>query len=334
MLSNSRQVALKYTKIPYLICTSTDPSEEIYFVPDSSLPALNIGNCDPMSLVSPDELFYLKKKYRAPDSLIRKIRKCYKDNSEEFDIGDEISLEKSLFISEVEDLILQRIKQTYRNESANFWPYYPRHEMGVRTFHTAVVGSSSVGKSYTVAKIIEKNFSNSIVYVFSPTAKKDKAWLDLQKILGKKVKLINSNDVDVDIPLSEIAPGSVTVVDDPDSTKEPSKTYICRLQSRLLFEGRHHVDKDGVGCQVFSIVHDAWATSNQALKSCNIESSRVICFPNLNRSICQKYWSKRLHWTAKEIKAAFKFIRKNDRWCCIYTHVPNCLVTAHGVKLL
>ncbi|HIB87406.1 TPA: hypothetical protein EYO57_09395, partial [Candidatus Poribacteria bacterium] len=214
MLSNSRQVALKYTKIPYLICTSTDPSEEIYFVPDSSLPALNIGNCDPMSLVSPDELFYLKKKYRAPDSLIRKIRKCYKDNSEEFDIGDEISLEKSLFISEVEDLILQRIKQTYRNESANFWPYYPRHEMGVRTFHTAVVGSSSVGKSYTVAKIIEKNFSNSIVYVFSPTAKKDKAWLDLQKILGKKVKLINSNDVDVDIPLSEIAPGSVTVVDD------------------------------------------------------------------------------------------------------------------------
>ena len=334
MLSNSRSVALKYTKTPYLICESEDPHEQVFFVPDSSLPALNIGNCDPMSLVSSEELFFLKKKYRAPNSLIRKIQKCYKNSDSEFDIGDEISLEKSLFIQDVEDIILQRIKQEYSNPSANFWPYYPRSEMGVRTFHTQVVGSSSVGKSYTVAKIIEKNFSNAIVYVFSPTAKKDKAWLDLQKKLGKKVKLINSNEVDVDIPLSEIAGGSVTVIDDPDSTSEPSKTYICRLQSRLLFEGRHHVDKEGVGCMVFSICHDAWATSNQALKSCNIESSRVICFPNLNRSICQKYFSKRLHWTAKEIRAAFKFIRKSDRWCCIYSHVPNCIVTSHGVKLL
>ena len=159
MLSNSRKTALKYTKTPFLICKSNDPEEEIYFVPDSSLPALNIGRCDPMSLISPDELFYLKKKYRAPNSLIRKIQKCYKENSSEFDIGDEISLEKSLFISEVEDRILNRIKRTYRNESANFLPYYPRHEMGVRTFHTAVVGSSSVGKSYIVSKIIEKKLS-------------------------------------------------------------------------------------------------------------------------------------------------------------------------------
>ncbi|HHZ90579.1 TPA: hypothetical protein EYN65_08640, partial [Candidatus Poribacteria bacterium] len=197
MLANSKQVALKYTKTPYLISVSEDPPEEIYYVPDSALPALNIGNCDPMSMVTSEELFFLKKKYRAPQSLIFKIQKCYRESSDEFDIGDDISLEKSLFISNLEDLILQRIKQQYRNEAANFWPYYPVHEMGVRTFHTAVVGSSSVGKSYTVAKIIEKNFKNSIIYVFSPTAKKDKAWLDLQKALGKKVKLINSNEVTV-----------------------------------------------------------------------------------------------------------------------------------------
>ena len=336
MLSNSKQVALKYTKDPYLICVSQDPPEEIYYVPDSALPALNVGNCDPMSMISSEELFYLKKKYRAPQSLIRKIQRCWKENSDTFDIGDEISLEKSLFISEVEDLVLQRIKQQYRCESCSFWPYYPRHEMGVRTFHTAVVGSSSVGKSYTVAKIIEKNFQNSIVYIFSPTAKKDKAWLDLQKVLGKKVKLINSNEVSCDIPLSEIAPASCTVIDDIDSTSDVNgaKTYICRLQSRLLFEGRHHVDQDGIGCQVFSILHDAWQMGNIALKSCNVESSRVITFPNLNRSICTKYWSKKLHWTAKEIKAAFKWIRKTDRWCCVYTHVPACIVTAHGVCLL
>jgi hypothetical protein len=337
MLSNSKQVALKYTKTPYLIAVSEDPHEEIYFVPDSALPALDIGNCDIMSYVSPEELFFLKKKYRIPNSLIRKIRKCYSENNEEFDIGDDISLEKSLFISDFEDRILQRIKQQYRNESANFWPYYPVHEMGVRTFHTAVVGSSSVGKSYTVAKIIEKNFKNSIVYVFSPTAKKDKAWLDLQKTLGKRVKLINSNEVDTEIPLSEIAPGSCTVIDDIDATQDTNgaKTYICRLQSRLLFEGRHHVNPEtGIGCQVFSILHDAWQVGNAALKSCNIESSRVIVFPNLNRSICSKYWSKKLHWTSKEIKAAFKWIRPSDRWACVYTHVPACIVTSHGVCLL
>ena len=131
MLSNSKQVALKYTKNPYLICTSDDPFEQIFFVPDSSLPALNVGLCDPLSLISPAELFDLKKKFRAPSSLIRKIQKCYKENAEEFDLGPDISLEKTLFISNVEDLILRRIKQEYRNESAQFLPYYPRDQMGI-----------------------------------------------------------------------------------------------------------------------------------------------------------------------------------------------------------
>ena len=58
MLSNSKKVAMKYTTDPYLICVSEDPPEEIYYVPDSALPALNIGNCDPMSMVSPEELFF------------------------------------------------------------------------------------------------------------------------------------------------------------------------------------------------------------------------------------------------------------------------------------
>ena len=334
MLANDKSVALKYTKTPYLICSSTQPKEDIYFVPDSALPALSVGNCDPMSLVTPTELFQLKKRYRAPESLLKKIRKCYQDNEDEFDIGTDISLEKSLFIKEIEDLILARIKQEYRNEAASFLPHYPREEMGVRTYHTQVVGSSSVGKSWTVSKILERSFKQAVIYVFSPTANKDKAWKDLRASLGKRVKLINSNEVDCDIPLSEIMPGSALVVDDIDSTKEPAKTFITRLQSRCLFEGRHHTDSEGIGMCVFSIVHDAFAIGNAGLKSANIESSRVICFPGLNRSICTKYWQKRLHWTSKEIKSALQFIKKNDRWACVYTHVPNCIVTAHGVKLL
>ena len=337
MLSNDKSVALKYTKTPLLICKSEKPEESLYFVPDAALPALTLKNCDPMSLVSPEELFYLKKKYRAPQSLIKKIRMCYAENSDEIDIGDDVSLEKKLFCKNLEDIILNKIKRQYRNESANFFPHYPREETGTKCFHTQVVGSSSVGKSWTTAEILKRNFKEAgAIYIFSPTASKDKAWVGLKNTpgFGKKTKLINSNEVSTPIPLTELQGGSVLVIDDPDAVREPSKGFITALQAEALFHGRHHTDKDGCGMTVFSICHDAWAVGDRGLKSSNIESSRVICFPNLNRSIVTKYLSKRLHWSAKEIRNAYKFIRRNDRWACIYSHCPNLLMTKHGVLLL
>ena len=188
MLAKSRATALKYTKTPYKICVSQEPTEEIFYVPDSSLPALDMGSCDPMSLITPAELYKLKKTYRAPNSLIRKVQECYKKNSDEFDLGDNVSLESSLFITNVEETILRRLKTMYRNESANFLPYYPREELGIRCYHTLVVGSSSVGKSWVTAAIIKQNFdyAGTTVYVFSPTATKDKAWTELRKALGKR----------------------------------------------------------------------------------------------------------------------------------------------------
>ena len=170
--------------------------------------------------------------------------------------------------------------------------------------------------------------------MFSPTASRDPAWKDLRASLGKRVKLIDSNGVNVPVPLEQLEKGSCLVIDDIESTQSPAKEYISALQNRCSFEGRHHADKRGIGCCVLSIVHDAFSLSNGGLKAANIESSRVMCFPNLNKSICQKFWSKRLHWTGKEIRKALKFIKPNDRYCCIYTHVPNLLMTAHGVMLL
>ena len=105
MLANSRAVALKYTKKPILICLSDNPREEIYFVPDNALPALKLGTCDPMDLVTPTQLFKLKKKYKASQKLISQIKKCYSDNKEEFELGDNVSLEKSLFIRDIEDIV-------------------------------------------------------------------------------------------------------------------------------------------------------------------------------------------------------------------------------------
>ncbi len=336
MLSNSKEIALTYTKEPYLICVSREPPEEIYFIPDGDLPALSIKNCDPLSLVTPQQIFKLKKRYRTPNSLIKKIQECYKQNNDEFDLGKELTLENSLFINSIEDIILNRLKREYRNEGAQFLPYYPVDQLGIRTFHTQVLGSSSSGKSYTTALILADSFSDCVIYVFSPTAKSDPAWVNLQKKLGpRKCKLVPSNEIDVDIPLSEIVPGSIHCFDDMDAVSGNSRVFLERLQSRLLFEGRHHTDKaTGRGCCVFSVIHDAFQANSPGLKSSIVESSRVLCFPNQNRSICTKYWQKRLHWSAREIKEALAFIKSSDRWAMIYTHVPNLIVCPHGVKLL
>ena len=332
MLARSKSTALRYTKDPYLICKSESPNEEIYFVPDSALPALNV-KCDPLSLVTQQELYALKKRYRVPNSLIKRIQACYKKNEEEFQLPEDVSLESSLFISSLEDIILSRLKNQYRNESANFLPHWPVAELGVRTYHCLCVGASSSGKSWITSRILAKNFPQTTIYVFSPTATRDKAWTDLRKELGNGVKLINSNEVQVEIPLEELDKGCCLVVDDIDATSMPSKNYIAALQARMLYEGRHWA-KNGIGCCVFSIVHDAFSTSNIAKSSSVIESSRIIVFPNLNKSITTKFLQKRLHWSAKEIKKAYSFIKKNDRWACIFCHVPNLLCTKHGVLLL
>ncbi len=334
MLCNSRKVALKYTPTPYLICSSKEPASEVYYVPEGSLPALSLPDCDPLSLVTPEQIFALKRRYRTPNTLIKKMQKCYKEGNDEFDLDEDLTVENSLFINSVEDIILNTLKRTYRDESANYLPHYPREDMGLRTYMTTVLGSSSSGKSYTTSLILSNSFKDCIIYIWSPTASKDPAWTKLRDREGKRVKLINSNEVELDIPLSEIVGGSCHVFDDMDSTQEPARTFLQRLQSRLLFEGRHHVDKNGIGCCVFSVCHDAFSVNSPALKAAAVESSRLICFPRVNRSICKKYFQKRLHWGAKEIREVMNFVQSNDRWACIYSHVPNLVVCPHGVKLL
>ena len=334
MLCNELSIAKKYTKNPVILAVSEQPKETLYYVPDSSLPALSCS-VDPFSLLTHQELFELKKKYRAPQSLIRKMRQAYSEECDTIELGDDVSLEKKLFCENVEDIILSKIKHQYRNQSANFFPYYDPKETSQRTLHTLVVGSSSVGKSWTTSQIIQRNFNDSSVsacYIFSPTAKSDPSWQNLRKALGKKCKLINSNEVSVCIPLSQIAKGSIVVVDDPDSTTQPSKDYILQLMSEILYHGRHH-STNNVGCTVFSICHDAWA-NNIGTRSSTLEASRIILFPLLNKSVATKFLSKRCHYTAKEIKRMFNFLKRGDRWACIYQHYPNCLICKHGALLL
>ena len=130
----------------------------------------------------------------------------------------------------------------------NFLPHYELSELGNKTMHTCAVSGSGVGKTWTTSRILMNNFEGVDIYVFSPTATKDRSYLDLKQKFGKKVRLINSNSVNVRIPLKELARGCVLVVDDIDSTSEPAKTYISELQSKLYYEGRHYTSKDGRGC--------------------------------------------------------------------------------------
>ena len=334
MLCNDRAMAMKYTKKPYLVCRSAQPFMEIYHIPDSALPALNVES-DPMSLVSKQELYALKRKYKIPNRLITQISNMYKKNEQEIDFGDEPKLEHVLFWQELEALILGKVKCEYRNESCNFLPYYDLSELGTKTMHTALISGSGVGKTWTTARILEANFEGVDIYVFSPTATKDKSYIELKKKLGKKVRLINSNSVNVRIPLSELERGCCLVVDDIDSTSEPAKSYIAELQSKLYYEGRHYTSKDGRGCCVFGIYHDAFAIGkNTSIKASSIECNRIVLFPRDNKNVATKFLQKRLHWTNKEIKEAYSFLKRNDRFMCIYTHVPNLIMTAHGVKLL
>lgn len=334
MLSNNRSTALTYDKNPYLICRSDDPFEEIFYVKSASLPALDLPDCDPMSLLSKSELFALKKRFRVGNKVIQKVVDCYKKGKPEFDFGPNQKLEESLFVSSVEDLILEKLKTRYRSESANFYPFYDRSELGTRCYNTQVVGASGAGKSFITAFIIKKNFPKSPIIVFSPTADKDQSWVSLRRELGKRVKLINSNDVNVEINLSDVPGGSCVVVDDICATCEPAKSIISQLQSRCLYESRHHVNREGIGCIIFGLYHDAWAMGSKGLRASNLECSRIILFPGLNRGITTKFLSKRLHWNSKEIKKLYAFLQENDRYVCIFRHIPNLAMCSHGVMLL
>ena len=334
MLANDRNVALQYTKEPYLICKSEQPFQEVFYIPDSALPALNV-EADPMSLITKKELYALKRKYKVSNKLISQISNMYKKNEKEIDFGDDPKLEHMLFWQDLESLILSKVKREYRNESMNFLPHYELSELGNKTMHTCAVSGSGVGKTWTTSRILMNNFEGVDIYVFSPTATKDRSYLELKQKFGKKVRLINSNSVNVRIPLKELARGCVLVVDDIDSTSEPAKTYISELQSKLYYEGRHYTSKDGRGCCVFGVYHDAFAIGkNTSIKASSIECNRIILFPRDNKNVATKFLQKRLHWTTREIKEAFGFLRSNDRFMVVYTHVPNLIMTAHGVKLL
>ena len=187
-----------------------------------------------------------------------------------------------------------------------------------------------------VAQLLEHNFEGVTIWVFSPTATSDPVWRDLQrKMSKKKVKLVDTSKIVAPIDLeSQLGRGSVLVLDDQDAVLPKNEQYTSALCSRAQYEGRHMTDRQGRGIVCFSIFHDGFSRRIKSLKSTNIESSRVVLFPNQQRHVAKKVMKNRLGYSAAQIKEVFDFVSPKDRWIMLVQHCPSCCITKTGVLLL
>jgi len=336
MLAIGLSQAKQYSKKPCLLARNlNDTAKDIYWVEDAPLPCLSCKD-NPLSLVSKKDIFALKKKYRVSDSVVKKIQKFYNGNKTTLNLGKDDTLGNRIMIGELENIILGSLKRRYRNSNANYIPQYDAEMSGRIALHTSAIGPSSSGKSTIVSQILLHNFHDTTIWIMSPTATSDPVWKNLQHLLTKKkVRLVDTSKIVAPIDLeSQIGRGNVIVFDDQDAVLPENERYTSALCSRAQYEGRHMTNKNSRGIVCFSIFHDGFSRRVKSLKSTNIESSRVILFPNQQRHVARKVMKARLGYSAKQIKEIFDFVEPKDRWIMLVQHCPACCITTTGVLLL
>ena len=336
MLAIGLAQAKNYSKTPCLLARDlNDESKNIYWVEDAALPCLSC-NDNPLDLVTKKQIFQLKKKYRVSDRVLKKIEKFYKSDKDTLNLKEHDNLGSRILVQEIENIILGSLKRKFRSPNANYMPYYDPELSGRIALHTSAIGPSSSGKSTIVSQILEYNFNDgTTVWIMSPTATSDPVWKRLQQELSKKrVRLVDTSKIVAPIDLeTQIGRGNVIVFDDQDAVLPQNERYTSALCSRAQYEGRHMVkNKRGIVC--FSIFHDGFSRRVKSLKSTNIESSRVILFPNQQRHVARKVMKNRLGYTSAQIKEIFDFVIPKDRWCMLVQHCPACCITSTGVLLL
>ena len=338
MLAVGLQQAKLYSKNPCLLARDIeDEARDVYWVEDASLPCLSCKDNTPLSLVSKKTIFALKKKYRVPDRTLKKIQNFYKSDRTNLDLRGDDSLGARIMVQEIESTILGSLKRKYRDPNSRLVPYYDPELSGRIALHTSAIGPSSSGKSTIVSKILEANFNNgTTIWIFSPTATTDPVWKNMQKEIGRKrVRLVDTSKIVAPIDLeSQIGRGNVIVFDDQDAVLPENERYTSALCSRAQYEGRHMTDKHKRGIVCFSIFHDGFSRRVKSLKSTNIESSRVILFPNQQRHVARKVMKTRLGYSSAQIKEVFDFVNSKDRWIMLVQHCPSCCITSTGVLLL
>ena len=336
MLAVGLEMAKMYSVKPCLLAKNiADESKNVYFVPDAALPCLSCKE-NPFNLVPKKKLFALMKRYRVSNKVVRKLQKFYNSDKDAIDLRGDDNLGARIMIQDIEDIILNTLKKKYRDNSADFIPHFDEEMSGKIALHCSAIGPSSSGKSTAIASIIQNNFASRVNWVLSPTASSDPVWKNLQKELGKKrVKLVNTGDVNHPISLEhDIGRGNTVTFDDQDAIRPENSRYCSALCDQALYEGRHLTDRDGRGIVCFSILHDGFSKKVKSVKSTAIEASRVILFPNQQPHVAKKVMKVRLGYTAPQIKQIFEFVQPTDRWVVLYQHCPAAVITKTGVMLV
>ena len=337
MLAVGLNQAKNYSKEPCLLARNlSDESKNIYWVEDASLPCLSCKE-NPLDLVTKKQIFQLKKKYRVSDKVIKKIQKFYSSDRQTLNLKEHDNLGSRILVQDIENIILGSLKRKYRDPNASYMPFYDPALSGRIALHTSAIGPSSSGKSTIVSQLLENNFNDgTTIWIMSPTATSDPVWKHLQQELTKKkVRLIDTSKIVAPIDLeSQIGRGNVIVFDDQDAVLPENERYTSALCSRAQYEGRHMTNKNKRGIVCFSIFHDGFSRRVKSLKSTNIESSRVILFPNQQRHVARKVMRNRLGYTSAQIKEIFDFVIPKDRWIMLVQHCPSCCITSTGVLLL
>jgi len=333
MLAIGLKQAKEYDKNPILIAKcQNNEKNNLYYVPEGILPCQNCKTQNPLELLSKKEIYALKKKYKVSSKLLKTVEECYSNSETEVKIGDECkSLSGKIFVEELENKILDRLKKEVRVGNAKWLPHYDPKLVRQFNQHTLLNGPSGCGKSHLTAKIIEKCLAESTAWCFGPMISKDPAFKNLQKVMTKRrCKLVDSHKITVPIDIHEISGNktNVLVLDDPDSMQTENLKHISDLATQSLFHGRH------LGVLCFTISHDAFSRRVKSVKASSNECSRVILYPQIARHVATKFMKNRLNMSKQVMDRIYGFLTKKDRWMCIINHHPCCVLTETGCILL
>ena len=333
MLAISLKQAKQYDKSPILIAKcQNNEKNDLYYCTEGILPCQNCKSENPLELLSKKEIFALKKKYKVSAALLKKVESCYRDNDTQVDIGKECkSLSGRIFVEELENKILNKLKKEIRLGSAKWLPHIDSTLLKRFNQHVFLTGPSGCGKSTLTAKIIEKSLPESTAWCFGPMISSDPAFKGLQKVMTKKrCKLVDSGKINQPIDISEISRNktNVLVLDDPDSMKGDNLKWISQLTSEALYAGRH------VGVICFVISHDAFSRRVKSIKASANECTRCILYPQVARHVCTKFLRHRMNMGSAVIKKIYGFLKNTDRWMCLVNSHPCCVLTETGCLLL
>ena len=325
----------KYRDAKLVAKDRLNPRNNLYVVKEELLPCDNQNTPEnPLELLSKKEIFKLKSKYKVSARLMKCVEQAYQKNENKLDIGSECkSLSGRIFVEELENMILDKLKKTIVCKQCKWIPYYNPDEVSRYNNHTFLCGPSAAGKSTLCSEILRHNFGDvpCVVWAFGPLIKSDPAFKSLQKDLSrKKVKLVNSGEITAPLDMSEIKGKnklSILVNDDPDS-QGPEQKFISDLTEKVLFHGRHK------NILAFVIGHDPFSRKVTSIKASSVECSRIVLYPGIGKHICTKFMKHRLNMSRELIDRIYKHLPKGTRWMMILNHNPCLVLTENSAMLL